>query len=68
MKKVLRCEKGSATVEFVALALPLFVPIIFFLHQFASVSGQEEVARTLAREGEQEEKLAYQIKSLNEWR
>ena len=50
MKKVLRCEKGSATVEFVALALPLFVPIIFFLHQFASVSGQEEVARTLARE------------------
>jgi Flp pilus assembly protein TadG len=51
MKKVLRCEKGSATVEFVALALPLFVPIIFFLHQFASVSGQEEVARTLAREG-----------------
>ena len=51
MKKVLRCEKGSATVEFVALALPLFVPIIFFLHQFVSVSGQEEVARTLAREG-----------------
>ena len=51
MKKVLRCEKCSATVEFVALALPLFVPIIFFLHQFASVSGQEEVARTLAREG-----------------
>ena len=51
MKKVLRCEKGSATVEFVALALPLFVPIIFFLHQFASVSGQQEVARTLAREG-----------------
>ena len=51
MKKVLRCEKGSATVEFVALAIPLFVPIIFFLHQFASVSGQEEVARTLAREG-----------------
>ena len=51
MKKALRCEKGSATVEFVALALPLFVPIIFFLHQFASVSGQEEVARTLAREG-----------------
>ena len=51
MKSVIRCERGSATVEFVALALPLFVPIIFFLHQFASVSGQEEIARTLAREG-----------------
>ncbi len=34
-----------------ALALPLFAPIIFFLHQFAQVSGQEEIARTLAREG-----------------
>ena len=51
MKSIIRCERGSATVEFVALALPLFVPIIFFLHQFASVSGQEEIARTLAREG-----------------
>ena len=51
MKSILRCERGSATVEFVALALPLFVPIIFFLYQFASVSSQEEIARTLAREG-----------------
>jgi Flp pilus assembly protein TadG len=51
MSRVLRCERGSASIEFVALALPLFVPIIFFLHQFASVSGQEEIARTLAREG-----------------
>jgi Flp pilus assembly protein TadG len=51
MSRVLKCERGSASIEFVALALPLFVPIIFFLHQFASVSGQEEIARTLAREG-----------------
>lgn len=51
MKKLIFCERGSASVEFVALALPLFVPIIFFLHQFAAVSGQEEIARTLAREG-----------------
>ena len=48
---MIKSESGSASVEFVALALPLFVPIIFFLHQFASVSGQEEIARTLAREG-----------------
>jgi hypothetical protein len=51
MKRIIKCEKGSASIEFVALALPLFVPIIFFLHQFALVSGQEDIARTLAREG-----------------
>jgi Flp pilus assembly protein TadG len=51
LKLLIKSERGSASIEFVALALPLFVPIIFFLHQFASVSGQEEIARTLAREG-----------------
>jgi Flp pilus assembly protein TadG len=51
LKLIIKSERGSASIEFVALALPLFVPIIFFLHQFASVSGQEEIARTLAREG-----------------
>lgn len=51
MKLLIKSEIGSASIEFVALALPLFVPVIFFLHQFASVSGQEELARTLAREG-----------------
>lgn len=51
MNRLIKSERGSASIEFVALALPLFVPIIFFLHQFASVSGQEEIARTLAREG-----------------
>lgn len=51
MKSLIKGEKGGASVEFVALALPLFVPVIIFLHQFASVSAQEEIARTLAREG-----------------
>jgi Flp pilus assembly protein TadG len=51
LNRLIKSERGSASIEFVALALPLFVPIIFFLHQFASVSGQEEIARTLAREG-----------------
>ena len=46
-----RNEFGGATIEFVALALPLFLPVIFFLHQFATVSAEEAIARTLAREG-----------------
>jgi Flp pilus assembly protein TadG len=46
-----RNEFGGATIEFVALALPLFLPVIFFLHQFATVSAEEGLARTLAREG-----------------
>jgi Flp pilus assembly protein TadG len=44
-------EDGSASVEFIALALPLFIPLIIFLQQFASVSAEENFARTLAREG-----------------
>jgi Flp pilus assembly protein TadG len=51
LKLIIKSERGSASIEFVALALPLFVPVIFFIHQFASVSGQEGIARTLAREG-----------------
>ena len=46
----LRAETGSAVVEFVALALPLFVPVIIFLSQFASLSNDEFIVRTLARE------------------
>lgn len=44
-------ESGSASIEFVSLAIPLFLPVVFFLHQFATVSAEEELARTLAREG-----------------
>ena len=47
----LKDEKGSASVEFVALALPLFIPLFIFLQQFAGVSAEEDFARTLAREG-----------------
>jgi Flp pilus assembly protein TadG len=46
----LRSESGSAVVEFVALALPLFVPVIIFLSQFAALSNDEFIVRTLARE------------------
>lgn len=47
----LRQDRGSAIVEFVALAIPLFIPIFIFLSNFASVSGNEEIVRVLAREG-----------------
>jgi hypothetical protein len=47
---LLRCEKGSASVEFTALAIPLFLPIFLFLQQFAALSSEESIARILARE------------------
>jgi len=46
----LKNENGSAVVEFVALALPLFVPVIIFLSQFATLSNDEFIVRSLARE------------------
>lgn len=46
----LRSEDGSAVVEFVLLAIPLFIPIILFMSSFADVSDKESIARTLARE------------------
>lgn len=53
MKKLIariRSEEGSATIEFVLLAIPLFLPIILFMSSFADVSDKESIARTLARE------------------
>lgn len=43
-------QEGSASVEFVLLAIPLFLPILIFLSHFASLSNGELVARTLVRE------------------
>ncbi len=43
-------ESGSASVEFVLLALPLFLPIFIFLNQFSTLSSQEMAIQTLARE------------------
>lgn len=45
-----KSETGSATVEFVALAIPLFIPIFIYLNHFSSVSANEEIARSMARE------------------
>lgn len=46
----LKCQKGGAIIEFVALALPLFIPIFIYLNQYALVSDTEASLRTLARE------------------
>jgi len=43
-------ERGSASLEFSALAVPLFIPIFIFLNQFSATSANEEMARSLARE------------------
>jgi Flp pilus assembly protein TadG len=50
VKKAVQREEGSASVEFVVLALPLFIPIFIFLGQFSAVSSHEMVLQTLARE------------------
>ena len=45
----LRREDGGAIVEFVALAIPLFIPIFIYLNSFSSISGNEVIARSMAR-------------------
>jgi hypothetical protein len=49
-KRLLFDQRGSASVEFILLALPLFVPILIFLGQFASVNAHEMAMQTLVRE------------------
>ena len=50
LKDRLTSDSGSAIVEFVALAIPLFIPIFIYLNHFSSVSVNEEIARSMARE------------------
>lgn len=49
-RKCFSREDGGAIVEFVALAIPLFIPIFIYLNSFSSVSANEEIARSMARE------------------
>jgi hypothetical protein len=49
-KNKLKSDSGSAIVEFVVLAIPLFIPVFIYLSHFASVSVNEEIARSMARE------------------
>jgi hypothetical protein len=43
-------DRGSATVEFVAIGLPLFVPLFLFLSTYATQSDLESSLKTLSRE------------------
>lgn len=43
-------DAGSASVEFVILAIPLFLPIFIYLTQFAELSNSEINARSLVRQ------------------
>jgi hypothetical protein len=43
-------DTGSASVEFVILAIPLFLPIFIYLTQFADLSNSEIQSRSLVRQ------------------
>jgi len=43
-------ERGSASVEFAVLAIPLFIPLFIFINSFANMSDTQDSLRTLARE------------------
>ena len=46
----MRNQRGSATVEFVALAMPLFIPLFLYLNLYATRSDLESSLKTLSRE------------------
>jgi hypothetical protein len=50
LKRLFREERGSASVEFVALAIPLFIPLFIYINSFASMTDGHDSLRTLARE------------------
>jgi Flp pilus assembly protein TadG len=62
-------DSGSASVEFVALAIPLFLPIMIYFSSFAEISDSQSVLRTLARESarafvmSENDRIAYQVAS-----
>lgn len=43
-------ENGSAIVEFVALGLPLFLPLFIFLANISQVSSDQRIVQNLARQ------------------
>jgi Flp pilus assembly protein TadG len=50
LKYLMSNQRGSASVEFVAFAIPLFIPLFIFMNNYASMSDGQDSLRTLARE------------------
>ena len=50
VRRFLKDERGSASVEFAVLAIPLFIPLFIFINSFATMSDSQDSLRTLARE------------------
>ena len=50
MQSAMKLNTGSASVEFVILAIPLFLPLFIYLTQFAELSNSEIQARSLVRQ------------------
>ena len=48
--RFIRENRGSASLEFVLLAIPLFLPIFIFMNFFAESTDTQTSLRTLARE------------------
>lgn len=43
-------DSGSAIVEFVAIALPLFIPLFIYLNHYSSSADAQGAMKTLSRE------------------
>lgn len=49
-QKFVKNEEGNAVIEFVILALPLFIPLFLYLSQYSTISDHQSSLRTLGRE------------------
>jgi len=50
IRNILTSEEGSAIVEFIALALPLFIPLAIFMSNAQSDASIQHQTRSLARQ------------------
>jgi Flp pilus assembly protein TadG len=50
LHRLIQEETGSAIVEFVALGLPLFLPLFIFLANVSQVSSDQRIVQNLARQ------------------
>lgn len=66
-KNIVTEESGSASVEFVLLAIPLFLPVLIFVANFSEITDSHASLRTLARESarafvmSESDEIAYRV-------